>query len=213
MTPDIIDCHTHHADATAALIAVDPRQFDPQPGLWYSVGYHPWHDVDKLTEADFKLLEQRARHSQVLAIGETGLDSLRGADLETQASVFVRHLQVAHATSKSVVVHCVRTAQRIIDERRKAGLTAVPLAIHGMRANERIARTLLDAGCYLSFGIRFNPATLLATPPDRMLIETDEAPATIREVASAIGDVLGMPYYQVIKTAAENTQRLLNGRN
>ena len=212
MTPDIIDCHTHHADATAALIAVDPRQFDPQPGLWYSVGYHPWHDVDKLTEADFKLLEQRARHPQVLAIGETGLDSLRGADLETQASVFVRHLQVAHATSKSVVVHCVRTAQRIIDERRKAGLTAVPLTIHGMRANERIARTLLDAGCYLSFGIRFNPATLLATPPDRMLIETDEAPATIREVASAIGDVLGMPYYQVIKTAAENTQRLLNGR-
>ena len=180
MTPDIIDCHTHHADATAALIAVDPRQFDPQPGLWYSVGYHPWHDVDKLTEADFKLLEQRARHPQVLAIGETGLDSLRGADLETQSSVFVRHLQVAHATSKPVVVHCVRTAQRIIDERRKAGLTAVPLAIHGMRANERIARTLLDAGCYLSFGIRFNPATLLATPPDRMLIETDEAPATIR---------------------------------
>ena len=213
MTPDIIDCHTHHADATAALIAVDPRQFDPQPGLWYSVGYHPWHDVDKLTEADFKLLELHAHHPQVLAIGETGLDSLRGADLETQSSVFVRHLQVAHATSKPVVVHCVRTAQRIIDERRKAGLTAVPLAIHGMRANERIARTLLDAGCYLSFGIRFNPATLLATPPDRMLIETDEAPATIREVASAIGDVLGMPYYQVIKTAAENTQRLLNGRN
>lgn len=212
MTPDIIDCHTHHADATAALIAVDPRQFDPQPGLWYSVGYHPWHDIDKLTEADFKLLEQRARHPQVLAIGETGLDSLRGADLETQASVFVRHLQVAHATSKPVVVHCVRTAQRIIDERRKAGLTAVPLAIHGMRANERVARTLLDAGCYLSFGIRFNPATLLATPPDRMLIETDEAPATILEVASAIGDVLGMPCYQVIKTAAENTQRLLNGR-
>ncbi len=212
MTPDIIDCHTHHANATAALIAVDPRQFDPQPGLWYSVGYHPWYDIDKLTDADFKLLELHARHPQVLAIGETGLDSLRGANLETQASVFVRHLQVAHATNKPVVVHCVRTAQRIIDERRKAGLTTVPLAIHGMRANERIARTLLDAGCYLSFGIRFNPATLLATPPDRMLIETDEAPATIREVASAIGDVLGMPYYQVIKTAAENTQRLLNGR-
>lgn len=210
MTPVIIDCHTHHAGATAALIAVDPRQFDPQPGLWYSVGYHPWHDVDCLTDADFDLLEQCARHPQVLAIGETGLDSLRGADLDTQARVFVRHLQVAHVIGKPVVVHCVRTAQRIIDERRKAGLTAVPLAIHGMRANERVARTLLDAGCYLSFGYRFNPATLLATPPDRLLIETDEAPATINEVASAIGDVLGLPCDQVIKTAAENSQRLLD---
>lgn len=210
MTPVIIDCHTHHADVTAALIAVDPRQFDPQPGLWYSVGYHPWHDVDSLTYADFDLLEQCARHPQVLAIGETGLDSLRGADLDTQARVFVRHLQVAHVIGKPVVVHCVRTAQRIIDERRKAGLTAVPLAIHGMRANERVARILLDAGCYLSFGSRFNPATLLATPPDRLLIETDEAPITIHEVASAIGDVLGLPCDQIIKTAAENTQRLLD---
>ena len=124
----VIDCHTHRTDASAALIAVDPRQFAPQPGLWYSVGYHPWYDVDNLNDADFDMLEQCAKHPQVLAIGETGMDSLRGADLDSQARIFVRHLQVAHVIGKPVVVHCVRTAQRIIDERRKARLTAVPLA-------------------------------------------------------------------------------------
>ena len=212
MTP-VIDCHTHRTDASAALIAVDPRQFAPQPGLWYSVGYHPWHDVDSLNDADFDLLEQCARHPQVLAIGETGMDSLRGADLDTQTRVFVRHLQVAHVIGKPVVVHCVRTAQRIIDERRKAGLTAVPLAIHGMRANERVARTLLDAGCYLSYGIRYNPATLLATPPDRLLIETDEAPATIHEVATAIADVLATTADNVIVLATGNLHRFLQSAN
>ena len=149
----------------------------------------------------------------VLAIGETGMDSLRGADLDTQARVFVRHLQVAHVIGKPVVAHCVRTAQRIIDERRKAGLTAVPLAIHGMRANERVARALLDAGCYLSYGIRFNPATLLATPPDRMLIETDEAPASIHEVATAIADVLATTADDVIALATGNLHRLLQSAN
>lgn len=206
---DILDCHTHRLDARAALISVDPRQFDPQPGLWYSVGYHPWNDVGALTEADFDLLERCASHPQVLAIGETGMDSLRGGDLDIQQTVFVRHLMLANALGKPVMVHNVRCAQRILTARLKSGLTTVSLAIHGMRGNEHVARTLLDAGCYLSFGTRFNPAALKTTPPDRLLIETDEAPVTIQEVADAIAATLQLTREQITKTTAGNAQRLL----
>lgn len=205
----ILDFHTHRSDAAGAIISMDPRQFDPQPGLWYSVGYHPWYDVGKLTEADFGLLEQCARHPQVLVVGETGMDSLRGADLDTQARVFVRHLRLAAEVKKPVVVHCVRTAQRIIQERYKAELDHVTLAIHGMRANEHIAQILLDAGCYLSFGVRFNPAALQVTPLDRLLIETDESTASISNVAMIIASSLNLTSEQIIKTAAGNAQRLL----
>ena len=100
----IIDFHTHRLDAAAALIAVDPRQFNPQPGQFYSVGFHPWHDVDTLTDSDFALLEQCARHPKVLAIGETGLDRIRGARLDIQIPVFVRHLLLAHQLGLPVVV-------------------------------------------------------------------------------------------------------------
>lgn len=206
---DILDCHTHRLDARAALISVDPRQFDPQPGLWYSVGYHPWNDVGALTEADFDLLERCASHPQVLAIGETGMDSLRGGDLDIQQTVFVRHLMLANALGKPVMVHNVRCAQRILTARLKSGVTTVSLAIHGMRGNEHVARTLLDAGCYLSFGTRFNPAALKTTPPDRLLIETDEAPVTIQEVADAIAATLQLTREQITKTTAGNAQRLL----
>jgi TatD DNase family protein len=173
------------------------------------VGFHPWDDVDTLTDDDFILLEQCAHHPQVLAIGETGMDRLRGASLDVQAAVFIRHLQLAAKLDKPVIVHCVRAAQEILAARRQAGLTAVPLAIHGLRANEHVARMLLDAGCYLSFGIRFNPDALRSTPLDRLLIETDDAPVTIQEVADAIAPVLQMSSEQVIKTAAGNAQRLL----
>ena len=206
---DLLDIHTHRTDATAAVISVDPRVFDPQPGHYYSVGFHPWDGVDKLTEDDFGLLECCARHPQVLAIGETGMDSLLGADLDIQAAVFIRHLQLAHDLGKPVVAHCVRTAQQMLTARRQAGLTDVPLIIHGMRSNEHVARMLLDEDCYLSFGACFNPEALRSTPLDRLLIETDEAPDTIQEVADSVASVLQMSRDQITKTAAGNAQRLL----
>ena len=206
----ILDIHTHCTEATEALISVDPRRFDPQPGLWYSVGYHPWDNVDELGDNDFALLEQCALHPQVLAVGETGMDRLRGADLSVQETVFARHLQLAADLGKPVIVHCVRAAQDILAARHRAGLDAVPMIIHGLRSNEHVARALLDAGCYLSYGIRFNPAALRITPLDRLLIETDDAlDATIHDVALAVATALDRPIDTVTKTAAGNAQRLL----
>ena len=206
---NIIDFHTHRLDATDALISVDPRQFAPQSGKWYSVGYHPWHRVDQLADSDFDLLEQCARHEQVLAIGETGMDTLRGGDLEVQAQVYVRHLQVAAAVKKTVVVHSVRTAQQIIALRHNAGLDSVALVIHGMRGNGHVAGMLIDAGCYLSYGLRHNPAAVLATPLDRLLIETDDSPADINDVACQVADTLALTAAEVKSLALANARRLL----
>ena len=208
MTP-IIDIHTHHLDADGALISVAPQDFNPQPGKCYSVGFHPWHEIDKLTEEDFELLEQCTGHRQVLAIGETGMDRTRGAELDIQAAVFVRHLQLAHDLGKPVVTHCVRAAQDILAVRRKAQLDDVPLIIHGMRNNVHVARTLLDGGCYLSFGPHFNPEALSATPLDRLLIETDEAPVTILEVANLVAQASNITTDQVISQASTNACRIL----
>lgn len=208
MTP-IIDIHTHHLDANGALISVAPQDFDPQPGKWYSVGFHPWHAIEKLNDEDFELLERCARHRQVLAIGETGMDRTRGAELDIQAAVFVRHLQLAHDLGKPVVTHCVRAAQDILAARSRAHLDDVPLIIHGMRSNAHVARTLLDGGCYLSFGSRFNPEAVNATPPDRLLIETDEAPVTILEVANLVAQASHLTTDQVISQASANACRIL----
>lgn len=206
----IIDFHTHRLNATDALISVNPSQFDPQPDQWYSVGFHPWYDVDALTDDDFLRLERCARHDQVLAIGETGMDALRGANLEIQARVFERHLGIAAVVNKPLVVHSVRTAQNILTVRHRFGQTAVPLAIHGMRANANVARTLLDAGCYLSYGPRFNPSALLSTPLDRLLIETDDSGITIDEVAAVVADALHLTATQVKSLASTNAATFLH---
>ena len=209
---DILDFHTHRLDATAALIAVDPRRFDPQPGKWYSVGFHPWYDVDTLTAGDFDLLRQCACHPQVLAIGETGMDTRRGAALDIQASVFIRHLQLAQELGKPVVAHNVRATQYILDARRTAGLDDVTLVIHGMRGNAHVARTLLDAGCHLSYGPRFNEEALRATPLDCLLLETDDSDVAITDVAALVAQTLNLPIEELTATAVNNALLLLKNR-
>ena len=209
---DILDFHTHRLDATGALIAVDPRRFDPRPGLWYSVGFHPWDNVENLTDGDFDLLRQCAGHPQVLAVGETGIDRLRGGHLVEQGETFVRHLQLAHDLGKPVVVHNVRATQDILDARRIARLDDVTLVIHGMRGNANVARTLLDAGCYLSYGPRFNPEALKITPPHRLLIETDDSDTPITAVASLAAQTLHLTVDEITSTATANAHRLLFSR-
>lgn len=203
---DILDFHTHRTDADRAIISVDPHEFSPEPGRWYSVGFHPWSDLEALGEDDFALLEQCAGHPQVLAIGETGLDSLRGAPLDLQEAAYARHLRLAASVGKPVVVHSVRTVQRILAVKRATGCQ-VPLAIHGMRGNEHVARLLLDAGCYLSFGIRFNPSALRITPLDRLFIETDDYPAAISEVAAAVASEKGLSCKELTELTAANIRR------
>ena len=202
-----IDAHTHNLEATDAIIAVEPNAFSPQPGKLYSVGIHPWH-TDTSTDDDLMRLREATQHPQVVAIGETGLDNLRGAPLARQTEIFERHLLLAQELGKPVIIHSVRTSQQVVQCCRRLGIT-VPCAIHGMRGNERVARPLLDAGFYLSFGPRFNPSTVLATPQDRLLIETDDTGMTIAQVAAAISPILHLTVPNLLALAAQNLNTFL----
>ncbi|MBQ0069389.1 MAG: TatD family hydrolase, partial [Bacteroidales bacterium] len=171
MTP-IIDIHTHRLDAgPEAIISVEPATFAPQPGNLYSVGYHPWSGIPQSLGA----LDAIANHPQVVAIGETGLDALRGVSIAEQELLFAHHIALAQQLGKPVIAHMVRTSQQLIKVWRHMQPSGISLIIHGMRGNENVARTLIDAGCYLSYGERFNPNALRATPHDRILAETDES--------------------------------------
>lgn len=208
----IIDIHTHHLDAAHAVIAVSPQQFAPQPGLYYAVGLHPWW-LDDATPDQLSLLEQVATHPQVVAIGETGLDGLRGPSLEVQRRWLEHHVRVAINVQKPLVVHMVRTAQPLIDTLRRAMAGRhLDVIVHGMRGNAQVAAMLLKAGFCLSFGQHFNPQALLATPRDRLFIETDDAPITIQQVAKEVAHALGMSHDDVMTLVADNAARVLVGQ-
>ena len=72
-----------------------------------------------------------------------------------------------------------------------------------------MARTLIDAGCYLSYGCRFNPAALAVTPLDRLLVETDEAQVDIRQVVALVADTLGIEHEKLERQLRCNAARFI----
>lgn len=204
----MLDFHTHHLHATDALISVSPTDFAPVQGKRYAVGIHPWHTEDDV-EAQMQALAEAAQNEQVMAIGETGLDSLRGAPLDVQMCLFERHIALAETLGKPLVIHCVRTSQQVLkawSESRKS----VVWAIHGFRGNARVVAPLVKAGFYISFGERFNADALRAVPLDRLLAETDESALPIGQIISQLAVALQMPSERIESIVAANLARVLN---
>ena len=82
----------------------------------------------------------------------------------------------------------MRTSQQVLKLwRDNPGAHEVEWVIHGFRGNENVARELVEAGFYLSFGNKFNVSALDFTPLDHLLVETDdEPPATILQVLKTV---------------------------
>ena len=185
--PVITNFHSHDTTAEKAIISVDVDEFKPQYGKVYSVGLHPWHIGDDWQQK-IERLKEVAHHYLVVAIGETGLDSLKGAPLDVQEQVMREVVNIAAATGKPLIIHCVRTSQQVLKLwRDNPQAHNVAWIIHGFRGNENVARELLDAGFYLSFGSKFNEQALAITPLDHLLVETDDDPASsIDQVLKAV---------------------------
>ncbi|MBR5640153.1 MAG: membrane protein insertion efficiency factor YidD [Muribaculaceae bacterium] len=188
--PVITNFHCHDTEAQQAIISMDVNDFKPQYGKNYSVGIHPWHIGDDWQQK-VERLSEAAQHHLVVAIGETGLDSLKGAPLEMQEQVMQAHIDIAAASGKPLIIHCVRTSQQILKMwRDNPAAHNVAWVIHGFRGNENVARELLDAGFYLSFGSKHNEQAVAATPLDHLLVETDDEPsASINQVLKTIARV------------------------
>ena len=87
----ILDIHTHHpAPQPEAVVCVTPENFNPMEGQLYSCGIHPWDSAGEIPDSVWEALATAARHPQVKAIGECGLDLVKGGALFRQMQVMKR---------------------------------------------------------------------------------------------------------------------------
>ena len=170
----LIDAHTHQADSHIGVISVEPDRFDPRPGLYYSVGIHPW-STSTVGDDDFRLLEAAARHPQVVAIGECGIDRLRGADVERQRIIFERHIALSEQLRKPLIVHEVKASDIVLALHAQLR-PACRWMRHGARFGVRQAEQYIRHGIYLGFGANRNEQTLQSVPRRLILLETDDTP-------------------------------------
>ncbi|MBO4550274.1 MAG: TatD family hydrolase, partial [Bacteroidaceae bacterium] len=116
-----------------------------------------------------------------LAIGECGLDAVRGPSMDIQEEVFLRQVALSEELGKPLVIHCVKAIDRLLLLRRQQHPT-MPWMFHGFRGKPQQLRSLIDAGFYVSFGFNHNEESLCLCPIERMMLETDECLSSIVEL-------------------------------
>lgn len=114
------------------------------------------------------------QHKQVVAVGETGIDRLRGGTIERQIELFKTQATLAESLRLPLIIHAVRSFDIILYIRKQLQ-PQQKWIIHGFRNNAATAMMLLQAGCDLSFGEHFQPEALRTTPIDRLWIESDDS--------------------------------------
>jgi TatD DNase family protein len=162
----LLDIHTHHLtntqqskhilnvfaqEASSKLAVIKNLPFDQK----ISIGLHPW-DIGaefqkQNVETTLQVLIKLVQEPQVFAVGETGLDKLITTDFALQESVFLQHILLSEDCQKPLIVHCVKSYDKIA-ALRKLHKPKQKWILHGFNAHENIAKNLIDLGCMLSFG-------------------------------------------------------------
>ena len=74
--------------------------------IFASVGIHP-HEAQRATPAHFDRLPEAAQNSNVIAVGEIGLDyHYDHSPRDVQKSVLIRQLEIARELRLPVIIHC-----------------------------------------------------------------------------------------------------------
>ena len=203
----ILDIHTHNpAPQPEALVCVGPENFNPVDGQLYSVGIHPWETENDITSEKWDLIESAAAHPQVRAIGECGIDRAKGGPLFRQMLVMKRQIELSEKLQKPLVIHNVKAHDVIIGMKKDIRPTQ-PWMVHGFRGKPSVAQMLADAGIYLSFGPLHNDESVITTPSELMLAETDDADTTVEQVIATLSALRQQEMTDIIKS---NSARFLS---
>ncbi len=201
--------------------------------LWAAVGLHPNDNLSE--EFDEEKYAELASDPKVVAIGECGLDYFRsgktGEERQAQFRRFEAQLQLALHTNKALIIHCRDAHEDMLEilgaHRRDHG-NKVRVIIHFFTGTAELAQKYLDLGAYLSFPgpITYTDmydASILATPLDKILSETDSPfaapqphrgkrnePAYVEEVVKKIATLKGESPEVIIEHIYRNAHSVFN---
>jgi len=189
----LTDAHTHHPSPHAHIRVLSLPQLlsTASPSPWVAAGVHPW-EVGAAGDQERAALERWVRDPACVAIGETGLDRLRGGDWEIQLAWFRWQWELAEAHDKPLVLHCVRAAADVL-AMIKHHPPRTAWLWHAYAGGEEQTRQILalHPDSYFSLGPReFGRKGLRVwerLPRDRRLLETDDSITPLEDVYRQAG--------------------------
>lgn len=213
---EFYDVHTHQIFLEdnddpyhSCIFDVYPLEFEVAKESYerhaFSCGIHPWYSEDSDTQMAY--LNEIAPNPRIIAIGETGLDRLKGPSFEVQTAVFKKHIELSEKLSKPVIIHCVKAWEELIQVRKETNPT-LPWIIHGYRGRPELTKRLIKEGFLFSIGDNINVESMQLIPLDSLFCETDEDEMTIREIYLQTSLALNMEMEEFAGRIAQNVRRI-----
>ncbi|MGD9811351.1 MAG: TatD family hydrolase [Sphingobium sp.] len=229
-----------HAAGVTGMLNISTRErewgdiiatAEAYPDIWASVGIHP-HEADSHPDIDTEKLVAAAEHTDVIGIGETGLDYYYDhSDRQRQQASFRAHIAAARETGIPLIVHTRDAEEDTLSIlREEMERAAYPALIHCFTASSSFADAVLELGLFISISgiVTFRNARDLQQvaarlPLDRLLIETDAPflapvpnrgktcePAYVADTARFLADLRGEPVEELIAATSANFYELFS---
>ncbi len=196
-----------------------------------TVGIHP-HAASPSALAELRRMEVHCGRDEVVAVGETGLDTYRDyAPLEDQRALFAAQVALARETGLPLVIHCRQAFAEVFAILDREGRGRVRGVFHcfsgGLEeARETHARDFLIG---LAGGVTYAPdrwrPILRYLPREALLLETDcpylrpapdrrgrNEPAWVFRTAEVVAELLELETDQLVEEADRNAARLFGPR-
>ena len=201
MSLNCADMHTHRTgEGSLRLLSCASSKL----AEYTSLEFHPWSLPDKFV---FPQEEFILKLKEFNALGEIGLDRLRGPELGVQRRYLDFLLETAQACKKPVVIHNVRCESEVISALR--GFPN-PVLFHGFSGGVSSLERLLEAGYFVSFRKISNAdvaSFLRRNGLKNTGIESDDSGVDIEVVAQELSVILEM---DVKNNSIETFKRFLS---
>ena len=195
-----------------------------------AVGLHP-NNCCQAKAGDWHEIEQLARHAEVAALGETGLDKYwDDCPWDVQCDYFRRHLALSRELKLPVVIHTRECASETLEILKQEASHGPLLGVmHSFTGPLSVAMGCLELGLYVSFAgmVSFKNAAEIREnakeiPVDRILVETDSPyltphpfrgkrpnhPALVVHTLRAVAEARGDEYGELAQQTTKNAHRL-----
>ena len=207
-----LNAHTHHPKDK--FHEVYNHALGDELHSWYSVGIHPWDSCNSLNS--MPLIENLLQLKGCVAIGETGLDRLRGPELHEQMTVFQQHVELSEKYQLPIIIHCVRcwnelkSIRHIVQPKQK-------WVYHGA-SKASVMEDIIREGLTVSIGadILTNEtlqAKIKIVPIDKILIETDDSNIAIELIYTKIAEIFGISSETLQAQIEQNFKRIFTKWN
>lgn len=204
------DAHTHH-EKKDAIINLPADNIRMKNHYDYSIGLHPWSIPCDETEQKtlLKNIFIHAGNPSVIAVGETGLDHLKGPSVKVQKEIFLSHLKIAKEHKKPVIIHNVKADHEIfLILKQSSGIPA--FMFHRFNGKQEQIRQFARFNTYFSLAPdilknkkKFHDI-VCTIAPDKLLFESDDFETGFEETVRKAASFLNVSENQLAKQIKKN---------